>query len=151
MLINRISIELRLKLKFKEHLKIYFCCFFGLIFLLSDQKLSKNMNRSFDVSDFDADELNKEIDDTNFPRIMSNNVSNGPSSNGRKPDENGEAKASSSKEERGIDIPRRHLRPLKVRGISDEVFEFPGSPKTPRSGTTPGSLLNIIFTNTIIA
>lgn len=84
----------------------------------------------YDVSDFDATELNHAIDDTNFPHAspsaINNNHSNG--------EENG-----------GF---RRHTAssmpvPVKTNGhfsksFSDDVFDIPGTPKTPRSLTTPG-------------
>lgn len=35
---------------------------------------------------------------------------------------------------------RPHPTPLKMRGQSDEKFDIPGTPKTPRTATTPGNL-----------
>lgn len=80
----------------------------------------------FDVSDFDADQLNQEIDDTNFPNSRSASFS--APSNG---EENGEA--------------RNKSQPLAVKpngfakSFDDEVFDVPGTPRTPRSLPTSGN------------
>lgn len=80
----------------------------------------------FDVSDFDADQLNQEIDDTNFPN--SRHASFSAPSNG---EENGEA--------------RNKSQPLPVKpngfakSFDDEVFDVPGTPRTPRSLPTSGN------------
>lgn len=91
----------------------------------------------YDVSDFDADELNHAIDDTNFPHSHHMPSSSSTTVNGgKKGDEN------------GSDY-RRHTAtsmPLPVnknghfsKSFSDDVFDVPGTPKTPRSLTTPGN------------
>ncbi|KAG5680519.1 hypothetical protein PVAND_010025 [Polypedilum vanderplanki] len=82
----------------------------------------------YDVSELDADELNQAIDDTNFPQ--SHHV---PSSNGNRDDG----------DEKNIRKPSMPL-PMKIqngilsKSYSDDVFAMPGTPRTPRSITTPG-------------
>jgi hypothetical protein len=79
----------------------------------------------FDVSDFDADELNQGIDDTNFPNSRHASVS-----------------TSSAQDE-----PLNKSLPLAVKpngfnkSLDDEVFDVSESdiPKTPRSLPTPGN------------
>ena len=86
------------------------------------------MSRSFDVSDFSADDLNRGIDDTNFPNSHHASASNSVSENGEKTEENGP--------------PRNQTQPLVVKpngfakSFDDEVFEVAG---TPRSLPTPGT------------
>ena len=80
----------------------------------------------YDVSDFDADELNHAIDDTNFPISSANN---------RNDDEN-----EGSRRHTASSMPM----PVKRNGhisksFSDDVFDVPGTPKTPRSIPTPGN------------
>lgn len=86
----------------------------------------------FDVSDFDADELNQAIDDTNFPNSRHASVSNST----------GETHKSND-----VDGPQRNKSlPMAVKpngfakSFDDEVFEVSeGTPKTPRSLPTPGN------------
>lgn len=90
----------------------------------------------FDISDFNADELNQAIDDTNFP--SHDHEACGPSSNG-----NGRVKESNKSD----DVPLRKTHkslPMAVKpngfpkSFDDDVF-VPGTPKTPRSLPTPGN------------
>lgn len=85
----------------------------------------------FDVSDFDADELNQAIDDTNFPHGHDHNTTT----------------ATASKED-GLKRNKTSSMPLPVvvkqngvfsKSFSDDVFDVPGTPKTPRSIPTPGN------------
>lgn len=76
-----------------------------------------------DISNFDADELNQAIDDTNFPH------------------------AHPSKELVGLKRDKVASMPMAVvkqngvfaKSYSDDVFDVPGTPKTPRSIPTPGN------------
>lgn len=85
----------------------------------------------FDVSDFDADELNQAIDDTNFPHGHDHNTTTA---------------ATASKED-GLKRNKTPSLPLPVvkqngvfsKSFSDDVFDVPGTPKTPRSIPTPGN------------
>lgn len=77
----------------------------------------------FDVSDFDADELNHGIDDTNFPHAHHSNESNGI---------NGDKVASKP-------LPVAKQNGVFSKSFSDDVFAVPGTPKTPRSIPTPGN------------
>lgn len=81
----------------------------------------------FDVSDFDADQLNQEIDDTNFPNSRHASFS-APSKGG---EENGESRNKSQP------------MPVKPNGFAksfdDEVFDVPSTPRTPRSLPTSGN------------
>lgn len=87
-------------------------------------KEKKFIMSKFDVSDFDADELNQAIDATNFPHGHDH----------------------PSKETEGLKRDRTLSTPLPVtkqngshsKSFSDDVFE-PGTPKTPRSFPTPGN------------
>jgi hypothetical protein len=87
----------------------------------------------FDVSDFDADELNQGIDDTNFPNSRHASVST-PSTN------------DSSKKIEDKERLRNKSLPIAVKpngfskSFEDEVFEVSETeiPKTPRSIPTPG-------------
>lgn len=85
----------------------------------------------FDVSDFDADELNQGIDDTNFPHTHNNNSGNNSSH------EDGltslRSKASS------MPLPVVKQNGVFSKSFSDEVFDVPATPKTPRSIPTPGN------------
>lgn len=77
----------------------------------------------YDVSDYSADELNQAIDDTNFPH------------------------AHPAKESDGVKREKTQSMPLPVakqnggysKSLSDDVFDVPGTPKTPRSIPTPGN------------
>lgn len=80
----------------------------------------------FDVSDFDADKLNQAIDDTNFPHAHNHNSSN---------------EEAAKNNNKAASLP---LAVVKQNGVfsnsfSDDVFDVPGTPKTPRSITTPGN------------
>lgn len=130
----------------------------------------------FDVSDYNATELNEAVDATNFPRSNSL-VSNGSGrENGTFRFANGSRKSSMNGDEqngemeheeeeqnnsvgdlvpRSAAVPisgastvsgfirRPHPSPLKVRGFSEDKFDIPGTPITPRTATTPGKLLSV--------
>ena len=88
----------------------------------------------FDVSDFDADELNQGIDDTNFPNsrhASESNLSN-----------------ESHKQDSAEGPIRNKSLPMAVKpngfakSFDDDVFDVSGTPKTPRtprSMPTPGN------------
>lgn len=88
----------------------------------------------FDISDFDASELNQAIDDTNFPHQLSSVSSNG----------NGEVKDDDNSTTAAARVTHKSL-PMAVKpngfpkSFDDDVFEPPGTPKTPRSLPTPGN------------
>jgi hypothetical protein len=86
------------------------------------------MSQNFSVSDFDADELNQGIDDTNFPHVLhSKEMENGQ--NGQ----NGHDKVVS------LPMPVVKKNGNFTKSYSDDVFDVPGTPKTPRSIPTPGN------------
>lgn len=148
----------------------------------------------FDVSDYNAAELNEAVDTTNFPRsnsLISNgsgrengsfrfanglNGSRKSSMNddiGNGNDESGVAADEADEKESGIRdlvprsaavpisgtstvsgfIRRPHPSPLKVRGFSEDKFDIPGTPITPRTATTPGNVslnvYSVIYSDTV--
>lgn len=129
----------------------------------------------FDVSDYNAAELNEAVDTTNFPRsnsLVSNgsgrengsfrfangiNGSRKSSMNEDVGNGNDESVAKEEDEEVSDLVPRSaavpisgtstvsgflrrpHPSPLKMRGFSEDKFDIPGTPITPRTATTPGN------------
>lgn len=119
------------------------------------------MNRSLD--DLSASELNAAIDDTNFPKVQKAIVygtvlpssaddtvataKNGTSEDDHQP--SGTAETSSdpsnltSSQSNGIGdgsiIKRTHPAPLKMVSFKGDSFDVPGTPRTPRTSTTPGN------------
>jgi hypothetical protein len=85
----------------------------------------------FDVSDFDADELNQGIDDTNFPNSRHASASNSTSETHKKSDDEGP--------KRNKSLPMAVKPNRFAKSFDDEVFEVAGTPKTPRSLPTPGN------------
>jgi hypothetical protein len=111
------------------------------------------MSKTFDVSDFNVKELNDAIDKTNFPSTATangNGVANGSTKAGATKSEdrgkNGEAvevveNADPSEQlatPNGV-LKKRDITPLQMKQYSGEVFDVPGTPKTPRTSTTPGT------------
>jgi hypothetical protein len=86
----------------------------------------------FDVSDFDADELNQGIDDTNFPNSRHASCSNASTSETHKNNDDDGPKRNKS-------LPMAVKPNGFAKSFDDEVFEVPGTPKTPRSLPTPGN------------
>jgi hypothetical protein len=84
----------------------------------------------FDVSDFDADELNQGIDDTNFPNSRHASASNSTGETHKIPNEDGP--------KRNKSLPMAVKPNGFAKSFDDEVFEITGTPKTPRSLSTPG-------------
>jgi len=84
----------------------------------------------FDVSDLNAAELNQAIDDTNFPSSSTSQSSSSHNENHFKQ----------------LERTRTASMPVAVKpngfakSFSDDVFDIPGTPKTPRSVTTPGNI-----------
>lgn len=89
-----------------------------------------NMSK-FDVSDFDADELNQGIDDTNFPSSRHASISIEPNT------------SHLNNDEEAPQIKKSLPMAVKPNGFAksfdDDVFDSPGTPKTPRSLPTPGN------------
>lgn len=85
----------------------------------------------FDVSDFDADELNQGIDDTNFPNSRHASVSNLSHENHKINDGDGP--------KRNKSLPMAVKPNGFAKSFDDEVFDTVGTPKTPRSIPTPGN------------
>lgn len=82
----------------------------------------------FDVSDFDVDELNKGVDVTNFPNSPHSSL---PKSDNHTKDED-------FKCTKTVSVPV-DIKPNRfAMSLSDDVFDGPGAPKTPRTSTTPG-------------
>jgi hypothetical protein len=91
----------------------------------------------FDISDFNADELNQAIDDTNFP----SHDHEACGSNGIE-----RVKECNKSCDDIAPIKKTHKSlPMAVKpngfpkSFDDEVFDIPGTPKTPRSLPTPGN------------
>lgn len=120
------------------------------------------MNRSLD--ELTASELNAAIDDTNFPKARSTSISSqGDESNANQngtnhatsplngnddDNENDHAKlaksdaqqqstAESTTNGKGF-IKRAHPAPLKMVAFKGDSIDVPGTPRTPRTSTTPG-------------
>lgn len=85
----------------------------------------------FDVSNFDADELNQGIDDTNFPSSRHASVSSAATENTKSVDE--------ERPKRNQSLPLVVKPNGFAKSFDDEVFDVPGTPKTPRSMPTPGN------------
>lgn len=119
------------------------------------------MNRSLD--DLSASELNAAIDDTNFPKVQNAVVygtllSSSPddagatTENGTSEDDQISAKAETSNEPSNLTashpngisdgsiIKRTHPAPLKMVSFKGDSFDVPGTPRTPRTSTTPGKI-----------
>jgi hypothetical protein len=94
----------------------------------------------FDVSSLDANVLNQAIDDTNFPSSSSSSVTSTHISNGNGNDSENKTQPTSSAltsvSRTNVILNRAHPVPLKT--FSDEVYDVPGTPRTPRTSTTPG-------------
>lgn len=86
----------------------------------------------FDVSDFDADELNLGIDDTNFPNSRHASTSNSTSETHKNNDDDGPKRIKS--------LPMAVKPNGFAKSLDDDVFEVPETPKTPRSLPTQGNL-----------
>lgn len=84
----------------------------------------------FDVSDFDADELNQGIDDTNFPNSRHASISIAPNETHNNDDDLSNIKKS---------LPMAVKPNGFAKSFDDDVFDVLGTPKTPRSLPTPGN------------
>jgi hypothetical protein len=87
----------------------------------------------FDVSDFDANELNQAIDDTNFPHGHNHN------NNGNNSTHEDALLSSSRSKASSMPLPVVKQNGVFSKSFSDDVFDVPGTPKTPRSIPTPGN------------
>ncbi|KAL7033203.1 hypothetical protein ACKWTF_007505 [Chironomus riparius] len=87
----------------------------------------------YDVSDFDADELNHAIDDTNFPNSHLT-LASISSANNINDDENEDSRRQTAS---SMPMPVKRNGHIS-KSFSDDVFDVPGTPKTPRSIPTPG-------------
>lgn len=85
----------------------------------------------FDVSDFDAHELNEGIDDTNFPNSRHASSTNLSNEHRKSNDEDGK--------KRNKSLPVAVKPNGFAKSFDDEVFDPLGTPKTPRSIPTPGN------------
>ncbi|CAO1386851.1 unnamed protein product [Diamesa hyperborea] len=91
------------------------------------------MSKQYDVSDFDATQLNKAIDDTNFPSSRNSSVSSARGIN------NAQSELEKLSLESPVAIVNNVVKPTSLKtSLSDEVFDIPGTPKTPRTLTSPG-------------
>lgn len=90
------------------------------------------MNKS-DLSEFNADELNQAIDDTNFPHT--NNLSSTSASTTMADQENNATEGLNGHKTPSIPLPIKQ-NGIFSKSFSDDVFDVP---KTPRSLTTPGN------------
>lgn len=113
------------------------------------------MNRSLD--ELSASELNAAIDDTNFPKSQNNSAVSTPLDAGLVSQALGLG-TSSSKDNDQVNgdeankaatvngtakgfINREHPTPLKMVAFREDTFDVPGTPRTPRTSTTPGRLI----------
>lgn len=83
-----------------------------------------------DLTSLTASELNAAIDDTNFPK--NNCVENG------KKKENGEENGI-AKTYKNRSFKREIPTPLKGVAFNENFVDIPGTPRTPRTSTTPGN------------
>ncbi|CAO1407154.1 unnamed protein product [Diamesa serratosioi] len=91
------------------------------------------MSKQYDVSDC-ANELNQAIDDTNFPSSRNSSVS----SIAREVN-NSQSELEKLTIDALVPIQSNGIKPTSFKtSLSDEVFDTPGTPKTPRTVTTPG-------------
>lgn len=92
------------------------------------------MSKQYDVSDC-ATELNQAIDDTNFPSSRNSSVSSSA-----KEVNNGHLEMEKLTIDALVPIQNNVIKPTSFKtSLSDEVFDIPGTPKTPRTQTTtPG-------------
>lgn len=99
-------------------------------------------------SEIDAQKLHRAIDDTNFPKPMKSIV---PSSSTTSDDESGVESHDSDRtcKKSSAPIPigssstlLKHKNPgnlrMNIASSEERVFDIPGTPKTPRTSTTPG-------------
>lgn len=127
------------------------------------------MNRSLD--ELTASELNAAIDDTNFPKALStpcspldnvdesNAQQNGKENQATKSvnrnDDNANDAEPAKDDQHSTDslppnvqngikgfIKRAHPAPLKMVAFKGESIDLPGTPRTPRTSTTPGMCAN---------
>lgn len=82
-------------------------------------------------STLNASELNDAIDNTNFPKLETNLT---------EIKENGTSdKNDGTKQTNGTSVVKRtHPAPLKIVSFSEEILDVIGTPRTPRTSTTPG-------------
>lgn len=82
-------------------------------------------------STLNASELNDAIDNTNFPKLKTNLT---------EIEENGTSdKNDETKQTNGTSVVKReHPAPLKIVSFNEEVLDVIGTPRTPRTSTTPG-------------
>lgn len=118
------------------------------------------MNRMSSLDELTASELNKAIDDTNFPKARSttclshgncdesnanqNGKTNRTTSNGNEDntiatDGNHSTESPSTNGIKGF-IKRAHPAPLKMVAFKGDSIDVPGTPRTPRTSTTPGNV-----------
>jgi hypothetical protein len=89
----------------------------------------------FDVSDFDANELNQAIDATNFPQTNGATTSSA-SANGKDEEE---SEAVKRRKTPSMPLPVKQNGSRLEKSYSDDVFALPATPRTPRSIPTPGN------------
>lgn len=126
--------------------------------LNSQKRNFAKMSRSLD--DMTASELNAAIDDTNFPKPMQSpsscssipshlvsslNLVNGHNGITLKTNDNNEtddeiaSMVTNTNGHKHI-IKREHPTPLKMVAFKEDSIDVPGTPRTPRTSTTPGTL-----------
>lgn len=112
------------------------------------------MNRCLD--ELSASELNAAIDDTNFPKSQNNSAVSTPLDAGLVSQALGLGLGTSTSNDndkvngdevnkvatvngtaKGF-INREHPTPLKMVAFREDTFDVPGTPRTPRTSTTPG-------------
>lgn len=95
--------------------------------------------QQYDVSDC-ATELNQAIDDTNFPSSRNSSVSSSA-----RESNNIRTEMDKLTLEATVPILNNIVKPTSLKtSLSDDVFDIPGTPKTPRTQTTPGELTFVL-------
>lgn len=89
-------------------------------------------------STLNASELNDAIDNTNFPKTES--ISTEIKENGTSDKNDGTKQTNGTVNGTTSVVKRTHPAPLKIVSFSEEVLDVIGTPRTPRTSTTPGSI-----------
>lgn len=94
-------------------------------------------------STLNASELNDAIDNTNFPKLET--ISTEIKENGTSDKNDGTKQTNGTMNGTTSVVKKTHPAPLKIVSFSEEVLDVIGTPRTPRTSTTPGSNLLCIF------
>lgn len=87
-------------------------------------------------STLNASELNDAIDNTNFPKAPSDTIE--VKENGTSDTNDGTKQTNGTLNGTSSVVKRTHPAPLRIVSFSEEVLDVIGTPRTPRTSTTPG-------------